>query len=104
MNIILGLLTRLAKSKMLEYMKIVEDKLINMFSTPTVIRKIKDVNYKGYVHDKLREELNSIDTCNTEAIFGSLRFKKSQETIAESLKLLPQKLETGIKILTLKNY
>ena len=53
MNIILGLLTRLTKNKMLAYMKIVEDKLIDMFSTPTVIRKIKDVNYKGYVHDKL---------------------------------------------------
>ena len=53
MNIILGLLTRLTKNKMLAYMKVVEDKLIDMFSTPTVIRKIKDVNYKGYVHDKL---------------------------------------------------
>ena len=53
MNIILGLLTRLTKNKMLAYMKVVEDKLIDMSSTPTVIRKIKDVNYKGYVHDKL---------------------------------------------------
>ena len=104
MNIILGLLTRLTKNKMLAYMKVVEDKLIDMFSTPTVIRKIKDVNYKGYVHDKLWEELNSRDTCNTEAIFDSLRFRKSQGTIAERLKLLPQKLEIGIKILTLKIY
>ena len=74
---------------MLAYLKITEDKLIDMFSTRTIIRKIKDVNYNGYVHDKLRKELNSRDIHHAEAIFDSVKFKKQEK---------PQK----IKILTLK--
>ena len=29
---------------MLEYLKIIEDELIEMFSTPTIIRKINNIN------------------------------------------------------------
>ena len=79
---------------MLAYLKIIEDKLIDMFSTRTIIRKIKDVNYNGYIHDKLRKELNSRDIRHAEAIFDSLKFKKQekpQKTIAERVKLMPRK-------------
>ena len=38
---------------MLEYLKIMEWKLIDMVSTPTVVRKINNVKYKGYVNKKL---------------------------------------------------
>ena len=44
------------KNKILTYLKIIDDQLIDTFSTPTIIRKIKGVNYKGYVHDKFHAE------------------------------------------------
>ena len=40
---------------MLEYQKIMEYKLIDIFSTSTIITKINNINYKGYVHDKLKK-------------------------------------------------
>ena len=60
MSIILGLLTRLTqKNEMLEYMKIMEQKLIDIFSAPTLARKINNANYKGYIRKKLNDEINS---------------------------------------------
>ena len=44
------------KNEMLEYLKIMEYKLIDMLSNPTIIRKINNSNYNGYVHDKLKKE------------------------------------------------
>ena len=44
---------------MLNYLKIIEWKLIDMFSTPSVVRKIHNANYKGYVNKKLNEEIES---------------------------------------------
>ena len=60
MIIILGLLRRLMqKNEMLEYLEITEKYLL-MFSTFTIknllLRKIKNVNYKGYVHDELKKK------------------------------------------------
>ena len=46
---------------MLEYLKIIEDRLIDMFFTLSIIRKIKNVNYKGYVWDKLKYKLENDD-------------------------------------------
>ena len=40
------------KGKMLAYLKIITDKLINIFSSPTINRKISNAKYKGQVHDK----------------------------------------------------
>ena len=45
-----------------------------MFSTPTFIRKISNANYKGY--GKLIKEMNSGDTCHTEATLDSFEFKR----------------------------
>ena len=56
------------KNEMLVYLKIIEDRLIDMFSTHSIIRKINNVNYKEYVHDKLKKKLNSGDTHRAEAI------------------------------------
>ena len=81
------------QNKRLACLKIVEEKLINMFSTPIIIRKINSVNYKGYVH-KLKKELNNGDRSHTEAIHDSHKFKrqeKPQETIAETVKLMSKK-------------
>ena len=93
------------KNVMLKYLKMIEDMLIEMFSSPTIIRKISNTSYKGYVCDKLRKELNSGDTRHAEAVLDSFKFKrreKPQEIIAEKVKLMPQKkIGTGIKILTL---
>ena len=47
------------KNEMLEYLEITEKYLL-MFSTFTIknllLRKIKNVNYKGYVHDELKKK------------------------------------------------
>ena len=79
------------KNEMLEYLEITEKYLL-MFSTFTIknllLRKIKNVNYKGYVHDELKKK-NSWDTHRTEAILDSFNFKrqeKPQETLANELK------------------
>ena len=61
---------------MLEYLKIMEWKLIGMFSTPTFVRKINNASYKGYVHDKLIKELKSGDTRHAETILDSYEFKR----------------------------
>ena len=47
------------KHVILEYFKIIENKVIDIFSTPTIIIKINNANYIGYLHDKLKTELNS---------------------------------------------
>ena len=81
------------KNEMLEYLEITEKYLL-MFSTFTIknllLRKIKNVNYKGYVHDELKKKKkNSWDTHRTEAILDSFNFKrqeKPQETLANELK------------------
>ena len=41
------------KNERLEYLKTMTWKLIGMLSTPTVVRKINNANYKGYVDKKL---------------------------------------------------
>ena len=53
---------------MLEYLKIIGDRLIDMFSIHSFIRKTNNVNYIKFVHDKLKKELNIGDTHPAEAI------------------------------------
>ena len=43
---------------MLQYSKIMEQKLIDMLSTPTLVGKINNTNYKGFVKKKLNEKIN----------------------------------------------
>ena len=44
------------KNTMLDYLRIIWDELIDTFSTPRIIKKISNVNYKGYVHDTLKKK------------------------------------------------
>ena len=41
------------KNERLKYLKTMTWKLIDMLSTPTVVRKINNANYKGYEDKKL---------------------------------------------------
>ena len=61
--------------KLLEFLKIMEWKLIDMFSNPSVIRKINNVNYKGYVNKNVNEKMDRGDTRHTKAILDSFKFK-----------------------------
>ena len=45
------------KNEMLEYLKIMEWKLVNIFSTHSVFLKISNLSWKGYVNKKLNEEM-----------------------------------------------
>ena len=47
------------KNVLLEYLVVIEDKLIDMFCTPNTIRQINNAKYKRYAHDKLTNELNT---------------------------------------------
>ena len=47
------------KNVMLEYLKVIEDKLIDMFCTPATIRQISNAKYKRYANDKLTNKLNT---------------------------------------------
>ena len=42
------------RNNMLEYLWIMEYKLIDMLSIPNSIIKINKSNFRGYVHDKLK--------------------------------------------------
>ena len=60
---------------MLEYLKITEDRLIDMFSTPGIVRKIHSVNHKGYVRDKLKYKIDNHDSHHAEVTLNFLKFK-----------------------------
>ena len=64
------------KNEMLQYLKLMEWKLVDMFSTPTFVRKINNDNYKDYVHDKLLKVMSSGDIHHAEAILDSFVFKR----------------------------
>ena len=97
MSNIPGILTRLTQkcdARVFESKRI-EDKLIDMFYTPTIIRKINNAKFKGYVHDKLKKELNIADAHHAEEILDFFDFKrqeKLQEAIAERVKLNPRNI------------
>ena len=44
---------------MLECLKIIEWKLVDMLSTPILVRKINNAKYEGYVKKKFNEETNN---------------------------------------------
>ena len=60
-----------------------EWKLTDMFSTPSVVRKINNANYKGYVNEKLNEEIKSGNTCLAEAILASFKLKRLEKIKTE---------------------
>ena len=53
MSINLGILIRLIQKM---YLRIMKDKLIDMFSTPSIIKKIVNANCKSYVYNKLKSK------------------------------------------------
>ena len=61
---------------MLDYLKIMEWKLIDLLSTLFVVRKINNAIYKRYVNKKLNEEMESGNTRLTEAILDSFKLKR----------------------------
>ena len=84
MIIILGLLRRLMqKNEMLEYLEITEKYLL-MFSTFTIknllLRKIKNVNYKGYVHDELKKKKKIVETLTVLKQFLILLISKDRKS------------------------
>ena len=73
------------KNEMLEYLKIMEWKLVNIFSTHSVFLKISNVNWKGYVNKKLNEEMDSEDTHLNKEILDSFKFKRLAKIKVEEL-------------------
>ena len=64
------------KNEKLEYLKIVENELTDMFTTSTIIRKINNHNYKGYILEKFKKEFISGCTHHAEEILDSFKFKR----------------------------
>ena len=48
-----------------EYLRIMEDKLIDIFSTPSIIKKTKN---KDYVNNKSKKKLQNEDPHHTETV------------------------------------
>ena len=62
------------KNEMLEYLKIMEWELVNIFSTASVVLKINNANCKGHVNKKFNEEMDNGDPWLGEAILDSFTF------------------------------
>ena len=62
------------EKSMLEYLKIMEWKLIDMFTTPNVVRKISNANCKVSDKKNLNEKIISGGTTQAEASLDSFRF------------------------------
>ena len=48
------------KDAILEYLQIIENKIIHLFSTPSTGLKINNVNYKGYVDARFENVLKRL--------------------------------------------
>ena len=96
---------------MLEYLKIVEDRLNDMFSIPSIIRIINNTNQKESAHDELKCKRESEDPRHADAILDPFKFTEKEkvkteephETISETMKLKCQKAGTIIKVLSQNN-
>ena len=83
---------------MLVYLKTIEWKLIDMFSTPSVDRKINNANCNGYVNEKVNEEMDSGDTCHAEGDevkIENLLDMSPQEGDKKQVKLEPEETIAG---------
>ena len=52
--------------------------LVDMFSTPSIIKQIKNSYYKGFVNKKLKMRLQT-DPNRVKAILGSLKHKSPEK-------------------------
>ena len=43
---------------MVKYLRIIEEKVPDILSNPSIIKKISNGNYRVYVHNKLKKLLN----------------------------------------------
>ena len=57
---------------MLEYLKIMEGKLMGMFSIPSIIKEKNNALYKGYMKEKLKMESEK-DSSHVDAIYDSIK-------------------------------
>ena len=71
------------KNEMLDYLKVLEWKLIHMFPTLFVVRKINNANYQDYVNKKLNNEINIGNTRLTKAFLDSFKLKRLEQITTE---------------------
>ena len=67
---------------MVGFLRIKEDKLIDMFSTPSIIKKINNANYKRYVNDKLEKKFEE-DPHHVKTILDPLKLERLGKIKAE---------------------
>ena len=79
---------------MLEYPKIMVDKLIDMFSSSSNIKKLNNANYEGQVSDILKNKFENKDLGRVKADLDSLYIEGQ----------IKQKLENQKKLLLKKNH
>ena len=65
-----------------------------MLSTHSTTNKINNANYKGYVNEKLNEEMNSGDTRHAEVIIYSFKFKSLTRKKTEGVGVKLEPIET----------
>ena len=68
---------------MLDYLKNMEWKLVDMVSTSSVVTEINNANCKVHVNIKLNEEMSSGDTRNAEANLDSFKLKRLERVKTE---------------------
>lgn len=54
MSVNVGVLMILIKKTMPTFLRIIEDRLIGMFSAPRIIKEVNNANQKGFEHDYLK--------------------------------------------------
>ena len=69
-------------NKLLEYLKIMEGKLTEMFSSPDIIRKINIANCEGHIKEKLEMGLKKYPD-HAKKILGSIKLKMSEKATTE---------------------
>lgn len=79
---------------MLEYPKIMVDKLIDMFSSSSNIKKLNNANYEGQVSDILKNKFENKDLDRVKADLDSLYIEGQ----------IKQKLKNQKKLLLKKNH
>ena len=79
---------------MLEYPKIMVDKLADMFSSSSNIKKLSNANYEGQVSDILKKKIENKDLGRVKADLDSLYIEGQ----------IKQKLKNQKKLLLKKNH
>ena len=67
---------------MLEYLKIIKNKSVDIFPTPSIAKNINNVNYEGYEDGKLKKLMYE-GPCCTEAILYTFKLKRVEKMKTE---------------------